>query len=251
MSLEYGDKAIICRKYDSLLSQLRPIHAFMRHPYYPNMINFDEYYQTEEETKHITHSLLLSKEIGNQLKKDSEEVLEYIKKPDFIPELTTYNRTLEENRTSLEDTILYRNVSDTLILEEKPTKDGFIKISRCYLLYLSKNITYLSEKTLFLPINVYQLLEKIVKKRLEEGKIEGEFPQLLWGEIEKRRIEPEIRTTNTNFLSKTDLDQYMTAKYGISYQNKWNYRGIFRLDNRKYNFDTGKQITLSKSYLDK
>lgn len=251
MSLETGEKAIICRKYDTLLNQLKPINAFMKHPYYPNLINFDENYQTSEEAKHITHSLLLSKEIGTQIKKDHEEVIEYIKKPDFSPKLTTYNRALSDNNVSLEDTILYRNVSDTLIFEEKPTNDGFIKLSRCYLLYLSKNITYLSEKTLFLPINIYQLLEKIIKKRIEEGKLEGEFIQLLWSEIEKRKIEPEIRTTNSNFLSKKDLDQYMYAKYGSSYQNNWNYRGIFRLDNRKYDLDSTKPITLTRSLLDK
>lgn len=250
MSLETGEKAIICRKYDTLLNQLRPIHAFMKHPYYPNFINFDEYYQTEEEAKHITHSILLSEEIANKIKKDSEEVLEYIKKPGFLPELTTYNRILSQNNTSLEDTILYRNVSDTLILEERPTKDGYIRLSRCYLLYLSKNITYLSEKTLFIPINVYHLLEKIIKKGIEEDKTEGDFLQLLWSEIEKRRIQPETRTTNSNFLSKKDLDQYMYAKYGENYKNSWNYRGIFRLDNRKYDFNTEKQITLTKSFLD-
>ena len=117
--------------------------------------------------------------------------------------------------------------------------------------YLSKNITYLSEKTLFLPINIYQLLEKIIKIGIEEGKLEGEFIQLLWSEIEKRKIEPEIRTTNSNFLSKKDLDQYMYAKYGSSYQNNWNYRGIFRLDNRKYDLDLTKPITLTRSLLDK
>lgn len=251
MSLETGEKAIICRKYDTLLNQLRPIQAFMKHPYYPNFINFDEYYHTDEEANHITHSILISKEISSQLKKDSEEILEYIKKPDFIPELTTYNRVLEQNNTSLEDTILYRNVSDSLILEEKPTKDGYIRFSRCYLLFLSKNITYLSEKTLFIPINVYHLLEKIVKKGIEEGKLEGEFTQSLWSEIEKRRIQPETRTTTSNFLTKHELDQYMYAKYGEYYKNNWNHRGIFRLDNRKYDFNSEKQITLSKSFLDK
>ena len=72
----------------------------------------------------------------------------------------------------------------------------------------------------------------------------------MWSEIEKRRIQPETRTTNSNFLSKKDLDQYMHAKYGENYKNSWNYRGIFRLDNRKYDFNTEKQITLTKSFLD-
>ena len=251
MSLEYGEKAIICKKYDSLLSTIKPISAFTRAPYYPNLINFDEYYQTEDEIKHTTHSLLMASEIGKQINKPREEVHEYIKNPDFYPELTTYNRVLNPNKTTLEDTILYRNVSDILILEEKPTKDGFIKLSHCYLLYLSKNITYLSEKTLYIPLNIYHLIEKIIKKGIEDGRKEGDFIQLLWDEIQRRKLEPETRINNTNFLNKTDLDQYMFAKYGEFYQNNWKHRGIFKLDNRKYDYNTEKTITLSKTLINK
>ena len=119
MKLTAGDKVVVCRKYDSLLSTLLPLEKLMTPPLYPNLINYDDY-NTGSEEEHKLHISLMASEIAASTGiQDPNLIEEYIKKPDFFPKLNVRKRTIDKHIASIEDTILYRNVYETTILNTR------------------------------------------------------------------------------------------------------------------------------------
>lgn len=255
MSLTKQDKIKICSHYDSLLSSIRPLSSFLRHPFYPNFINFD-YSPTNAEHEHQYSAQDAAAELQRTIKNaDQEEILDFIANPTFEPSLHVHTRVMNAYKTSLEDTILYRNVSESLIINKLPSdpreKDRFVRITKCFKINLSDELTYLLEKTLVIQDNVFNLFVDIVKRNNGEGLDYQTFYELVWQEIISRKAYlSDIKITN-NFASNKELETYITDRYGENYKKYWQYKGIIKLDNRKpidhQNSPESLQLTFKKS----
>ena len=236
MALTNTDKMIICKHYDSLLSQLSPISKFMKHPIYPNFINFD-YEPTDHEQSHIESAFNIATTLTSKISSGSrEDILNFIGQPGFYPEIHIGTRVLNKYSISLEDTILYRNVSESIIVtreSRKKEEDSFVKLTKCYKINLSRELNYVLERTLVIPENIFDLFVDIIKRNNGEMLDYKTFYELVWQEIIKREGHiTELKITN-NFTSNKDLEAYLTTRYGQNYKKYWNHKGIIRLDNRK------------------
>ena len=122
MSLTKTDKITVCQKYDSLLSSLIPLEKLMTPPYYPNLINFDDY-KTGAESEHGMHINIMATEIAKDTNiSNVPQIVEYIKKPDFEPKLNVRTRVIEPHTTTIEDAVLYRSVYETTLINIGPRK---------------------------------------------------------------------------------------------------------------------------------
>lgn len=237
MSLTHKDNIYICSYYDNLLSRLQPISKFMKHPFYPNFINLD-YEPTSEEQKHIDSAFNAATEIADHIStKDREDVLNFIGKPRLLPNLHVHTRVLNKYATSLEDTILYREVKESIIVNKirasKKGKESYIKITKCFKLQLTKDVSYVLEKSLFVETAVFELLTNIVRSNNSSMLTESEFYELVWQEIKKREAAIDQTKNAGNYISEQDLNDHLITEYGYGYKGNWKSKGIIKLDNRK------------------
>lgn len=252
MSLTNKDKIHICSYYDTILNRLQPLSNFMKHPLYPNFINFD-YEPTEEEQRHIdsafTSATLMTDHIST---KSREDILNFIGQPGFLPNLHVHTRVLNKYATSLEDTILYREVKESVIINKlkmgKRDTEKYIKVTKCFKIQLTKDLSYVLEKSLFVQEPVFELIEGIVKRNTNDMVDPVTLNELIWQEIIKREAAiSEIKDSN-NFTSTEELNEYLTGKYGYGYKGIWTSKGVIKLDNRKPLANDKKPESLVTSY---
>lgn len=252
MSLTNKDKIHICTYYDTILNKLQPLSKFMQHPIYPNFINFD-YEPTEEEQRHIdsafTSATLMTDHIST---KSREDILNFIGQPGFLPNLHVHTRVLNKYATSLEDTILYREVKESVIINRlqmgKRDTEQYVKITKCFKIQLTKDLSYVLEKSLFVQNPVFELIEGIVKRNTNDMVDPSTLNELIWQEIIKREAAiSEIKDSN-NFISEEELNEYLCGKYGYEYKGLWTSKGVIKLDNRKPLTEGQKPESLAVSF---
>lgn len=237
MPLTKEDKIKICNYYDETINKLHPITSFTAHPIYPNIINYG-YEPTNEEKYHIDSAFEIATELTEQIStKNREDILDFIGIPDFIPNLHVHTRVLNNRSISLEDAILYREVLETVIIS-KPTKirdrkSEFVFLTRCIKIKLTNNISFLLEDTLIVSYNLFEYFKHSIQQQYPEIKNTLEFNDQLWKEIKsKQGYVDEIRT-KSNFSSNENLSNYLKNNYSCDCNNKWSYKGIIKIDNRK------------------
>lgn len=257
MKLTAGDKVVVCRKYDSLLSTLLPLEKLMTPPLYPNLINYDDY-NTGSEEEHKLHISLMASEIAASTGiQDPNLIEEYIKKPDFFPKLNVRKRTIDKHNASIEDTILYRNVYETTILNTRKKTFKFGKktpllITKLRLIKLSKEIYYLEEITLETTEEAYNYACNVVEAYASDDILSTEFNKLVFLELKKRGSYINESKTTSNYVGLDKITAYVTGMYGINPQNlHWNKQGKISLDNRKRSVETGKIETLEATLIKK
>lgn len=250
MTLTLGDKTIVCEQYDSLLNSLTPLESLMTPPLYPNFINYDDY-NTGAEVEHTLHISLMAEEIAKKVKKATkEEIEEYIKKPDFYPKLNVRTRAINDHCTSIEDSVLYRSVYETVVLNKGKKNLGFIKkqpliITKFRLIKLSKEIYYLEELSLETTSNVYNYICNVVEAYASDDILQTEFDKLVWLEIKKRGSYTQESKITSNYVGFDKITTYISSIYGVDpKQLKWQEQGKISLDNRKRCVETGKTETL-------
>lgn len=248
MSLTNKDKIKICKHYDSILNKLKPVSAFMEEPYYPNFINYD-YSPTEEEVKHAEHAYSIANTLtGKVSSRSRHDILGFIASPSFTPILEVRTGNYKENTISLEDSILYREVKDNIVIRKKKDSEDY-EITRLIIILLSNEIYYLNERTLLVSSKTYDNLRAKLAKKHDTTISSPSLNRLLWAEIvAKEAFEAEI-STKKNIHTEEELDYFLSHKYKSTYnRNAWEYRGIIKLDNRKINSKTGETQTLTDSY---
>ena len=252
MSLTNKDKIHICTYYDTILNKLQPLSKFMQHPIYPNFINFD-YEPTEEEQRHIDSAFTSATLITDQIStKSREDILNFIGQPGFLPNLHVHTRVLNKYATSLEDTILYREVKESVIINRlqkgKRDTEQYVKITKCFKIQLSKDLSYVLEKSLFVQCPVFELIEGIVKRNTNDVVESSTLNELIWQEIIKREAAiSEIKDSN-NFTNVEELNEYLRGKYGYGYKGLWTSKGVIKLDNRKPLTEDQKPESLAVSF---
>lgn len=252
MSLTNKDKILICTYYDTILNKLQPLSKFMQHPIYPNFINFD-YEPTEEEQKHIdsafTSATLITDHINT---KSREDILNFIGQPGFLPNLHVHTRVLNKYATSLEDTILYREVKESIIINRlqmgKKNTEQYVKITKCFKIQLTKDLSYVLEKSLFVQNPVFELIEGIVKRYTNDMVDPSTFNELIWQEIIKREAAISEIKDSSNFTSEEELNEYLCGRYGYGYKGLWTSKGVIKLDNRKPLTEGQKPESLAVSF---
>lgn len=257
MKLTTGDKVIICREYDSLLNTLLPLEKLMTPPLYPNLINYDDY-NTGAEEEHKVHISLMASEIAKEtLIQDPKLIEEYIKKPDFFPKLNVRKRTIDKHNSSIEDTILYRNVYETTLLNSVKKAFRFGKktpllITKFRLIKLSKEIYYLEEITLETTEEAYNYACNVVEAYASDDILTAEFNKLVFLELKKRgNYTNEIKTTS-NYIGLSKITAYIAGMYEVNPNDlHWHKQGKISIDNRKRSVETGQIETLSATLIKK
>lgn len=252
MSLTNKDKIHICTYYDTILNKLQPLSKFMQHPIYPNFINFD-YEPTEEEQRHIDSAFTSASLMTDHTStKSREDILNFIGQPGFLPNLHVHTRVLNKYATSLEDTILYREVKESVIINRlqmgKRDTEQYVKITKCFKIQLTKDLSYVLEKSLFVQNPVFELIEGIVKRNTNDMVDPSTLNELIWQEIIKREAAiSEIKDSN-NFTSEEELNEYLCGRYGYGYKGLWTSKGVIKLDNRKPLTEGQKPESLAVSF---
>ena len=250
MSLTKTDKITVCQKYDSLLSSLIPLEKLMTPPYYPNLINFDDY-KTGAESEHGMHINIMATEIAKDTNiRNVPQIVEYIKKPDFEPKLNVRTRAIEPY-TTIEDAVLYRSVYETTLINIGPrkllnNKKQPIYITRFKLIKLSKEIYYLEEITLETTKDVYDYISTVVLSYASPEILHDEFNKLVWLEIQKRECYIKETKNASNFIGINKINAYISDFYNTNHQSiHWKEQGKISLDNRKRMPETGELTTLT------
>lgn len=257
MKLTTGDKVIICRTYDSLLSTLLPLEKLMTPPLYPNLINYDDY-NTGAEEEHKVHISLMASEIAKEtFIQDPKLIEEYIKKPDFFPKLNVRKRTIDKHNASIEDTILYRSVYETTVLNSgkktfKFGKKSPLLITKFRLIKLSKEIYYLEEITIETTEEAYNYACNVVEAYASDDILASEFNKLVFLELKKHGSYTNESKITSNYVGLDKITAYITGMYGVNPSNlHWYKQGKISLDNRKRSVESGKIETLSATLIKK
>lgn len=248
MSLTNKDKIKICKHYDSILNGLKPVSAFMEEPFYPNFINYD-YSPTEEEVKHAAHAYSIANTLTRKVSSRSRhDILGFIATPSFTPILEVRTGNYKENTISLEDSILYREVKDNVVIRRKKDSNDY-ELTRLIIIKMSDEIYYLNEKTIIVLEKTYDALRAKLAKKHALTTSAPALDRIIWAEIvTKGSYEAEI-STKKNIHTEEELDYYLSHKYKFTYnRNNWEYKGVIKLDNRKINAKTGETQTLTDSY---